>query len=398
MVTEERLEDFERIAKILSYIKTNKTLVNLKTKNGIWVTANVDNFSSMDIVLSNINVVTSNSSISECLGVEAEFEGSYGANTIRFDTEFIKENVIKFPQIAIMHAKRKYPRIAVKNNPLISGMNVVFSMKVIDPTIKDSTLSQKIEAIIKTIESNIRRSENYDFARVFLFDGSEKSAIYSLIKMVKKPFVVFDTSNIKIKEDFVLTYEDYIKFLAQSGKSYTEISNSVEEIKSFYQSNKILSEAIVPIFFDEEVIGVIRVLSKTQKLSSGMIKRLISVSQNASLKLETEGSFEIITKEPQEIIDISVGGIRSIIRDELFNKYIRLGKRVFCQIYFPDNTTIKTLSSVANVYSRIENEIVDLGLKFSANMDWKDRNKLENFVNSIIDLEKKGAHRIKMKN
>lgn len=398
MITEEKLEEFEKIAKILSYIKSNKTIVNLKTKNGIWVTANVSNFSSMDITLSNVSVVTANSSISECVGVEAEFESYYGANTIRFDTTFLNENTIKFPQLAIMHAKRKYPRILVKGNPLITEMKAVFSMKVIDPTIKDSTLAQKIDAILKTIESNIRRSENYDFAKVFLFDGSEKSAIYSLIKILKKPFVVFDTSNIKLKEDFVITYEDYVKFLAQSGKSYTEISKSVEEIKEFYQSNKILSEAIVPIFFDEEVIGVIRVLSKTQKLSTGMIKRLISVSQNASLKLETEGSFEIITKDPQEIIDLSVGGIRTIIKDQIFNKYLRMGKRVFCQLYFPDSTTIKTLASVVNVYSRIENEIVDAGLKFSGNMDWKDRNKLENFVNSIIDLEKKGAHRIKMKN
>ncbi|MCX8028489.1 MAG: DUF1577 domain-containing protein [Brevinematales bacterium] len=394
MITEEIIEDFDRIYKVLQYFKENKTILSTKTDNGILVMSVISDISGNTIGISDVSVVTGNSSIDECIGVEALAEASYGANVVKFDTVFINKTTLKFPRRVIMHPKRKYIRISVRGNPLITNMYAVLSMKVIDPTIKDSTLQQKIDAILKTIESNIRRSENYDFAKVMLFDGSEKSAIYQLVKLYKKPFAVLDTSNIKLKEDFVLTYEDYIKFLAKSGKTYSDISKSIDEIRQFYLSNKILSEAVVPIMFDEEAIGIIRVMSKNQKLSSGMIKRLIALSQNASLKLETEGSFEIITKENQDIIDVSVGGMRVLIRDQIFPKYTRLGKRIFCQVYFPDNTSIKTLSSVANVYGRVEDNLIDVGLKFSMNMDWKDRNKLENFINSIIDLEKKGAHRL----
>lgn len=395
MITEEIVEDFERIGKILQYLKENKAIVFIKTDNGISVTSVIDDFSPEVINLKDVSVITGNSSIDECVGVVSLAEAGYGANTVKFDTVFLDKSVIKFPQRLIMHPKRKYVRIAVKGNPLITNMNSIISMKVIDPTIKDKTLQEKIDAILKTIESNVRRSENYDFAKVMLFDGSEKSVVYNLVKLYRKPFVVLDTGNIKLKEESILTYEDFIKFLAQSGKSYSDISRSVEEIKQFYVANRVLSEAVVPIFFDEDVIGIIRVMSKTQKLSMGMVKRLIGVSQTASLKLETEGAFEIITKEPQEIVDISVGGMRVVIRDPLFSKYIRMGRRVFCQIYFPDTTFIKTLASVANIYGKVEDTLIDVGLKFSMNMDWKDKTKLENFVNSIIDLERKGAHRVK---
>lgn len=395
MVTEEVIESYDRIEKIFQYFKDNKSPLSIRTNNGISLSALINEFSPNVLSLKNVSVITSNSSIDECIGENCLVEVSYGANTIKFDSTFLDSSKLKFPQRLIMHPKRKYVRVDVRDNPLISNMYSILSMKVIDPTIKDSNLQQKIDAILKTIESNIRRSENYDFAKVMLFDGSEKGIIYQLVKLQKKAFVVFDTNNMKIKEDFVLTYEDYIKYLAQTGKNYSDISKSVEEVRQFYISNKILSEAVVPIFFDEDVIGIIRVMSRNQKLTPGMIKRLVSVSQNASLKLETEGSFEIITKEPQEIVDISVGGMRVIIRDPIFPKYTRLGKRLFCQIYFPDTTSVKTLASVTNVYGKVEDVLVDVGLKFSVNMDWKDRDKLEKFVNSIIDLEKKGAHRIK---
>ncbi|MFN4245510.1 MAG: DUF1577 domain-containing protein [Brevinematia bacterium] len=397
MITEENIEGFERITKILSYLKDNKSILTIKTENGITLSSQIKEFSPNSITLKDVTVVTGNSSIDECIGQNCSSEASYGANTVKFDTTLVDKSSIRFPSRLIVHPKRKYVRVLIKGNPLVSNMYSIFSMKVIDPTIKDSSLQQKIDAVLKTIESNVRRSENYDFAKVFLFDGSEKGVIYQIVKMMKKPFAVLDTRNIKLKEDFILTYEDYIKFLSQIGKSYSEISESIEEIKQFYISNKILSEAVVPIFFDEDVIGVIRVMSKSQKLSAGMIKRLLALSQSASLKLETEGSFEIITKEPQEIVDISVGGMRTIIRDPIFIKYVTLGRRIFCQIYFPDTTFIKTLSSVANIYGKIEDTLIDIGLRFSASMDWKDRSKLENFVNSIIDLEKKGAHRIPTK-
>ncbi len=394
MVTEEIIEDYDRISKILIYLKDNRSTLTIKTENGITVSSQIKDFSPGVIILKDVSVVTANSSIDECVGQNCLSESPYGANVVKFDTIFVDKSTLKLPTRLIIHPKRKYVRVSIKGNPLVSNMYSIISMKVIDPTIKDSNLYQKIDAVLKTIESNVRRSENYDFAKVFLFDGSEKGVVYQIVKLMKKPFAVLDTRNIKLKEDFVLTYEDYIKFLSQSGKSYSDIIKSIEEIKQFYISNKILSEAVVPIFFDDDVIGVIRVMSKSQRLSPGMIKRLLSLSQGASLKLETEGSFEIITKEPQEIIDISVGGMRVIVKDPLFVKYVRLGRRVFCQVYFPDNTFIKTLSSVVNIYGQIENTLTDIGLKFSASMDWKDKSKLENFVNSIIDLEKKGAHRI----
>ncbi|MEN2998231.1 MAG: DUF1577 domain-containing protein [Brevinematia bacterium] len=397
MITEEIIEDQGRIEKILSYLKENKSTLSLKTNNGIVVSFAISDFSANIINIKEVTVITGNSSIEECIGVGALVEAGYGANTVKFDSVLLDKTVLKFPYRLIMHPKRKYVRIDVKGNPLITNMYTILSMKVIDPTIKDSTLQQKIDAILKTIESNIRRSENYDFAKVMLFDGSEKSVIYHLVRLHKKPFAVFDTSNIKIKEDFVVSYEDYIKFLSQAGKSYSEISKSIDEIRQFYIENRIISEAVVPIMFDEEAIGVIRVMSKTQKLSPGMIKRLVGVSQNASLKLETEGAFEIITRDRQEIMDISVGGMRVVIKDPIFPKYTRLGKRVFCQVYFPDTTSIKTLASVANIYGRVEDTLVDVGLKFSSNIDWKDKTKLENFVNSIIDLERKGAHRLAKK-
>lgn len=397
MITEEIIEDFTRIQKILQYFKENKTPLSIRTDNGISLISVISDFSSNVILLKDISVITGNSSLEECIGVNSLAEAPYGANTVKFDTSLIDKSSLRFPLKILMHPKRKYVRIPVRDNVLITNMHAILSMKVIDPTIKDSTLQQKIDAILKTIESSVRRSENYDFAKVMLFDGSEKDGLYYIVKQMKKPFAVFDTSNIKIKEDFVLTYEDYIRFMAQTGKSYSEISKSIDDIKKFYTDNRILGEAIVPIMFDEEVIGIIRVMSRNQKLTAGMIKRLMSISQNASLKLETEGSFEIITKENQEIIDISVGGMRVLIRDPVFPKYVRLGKRLFCQIYFPDNTFIKTLSSVANIYGRAGDELIDVGLKFSQNMDWKDRNKLENFINSILDLERKGAHRIMKK-
>lgn len=394
MITEEIIEEYDRIEKILQYVKENNIILFARSDNGISFSSKVRSITPNKIEVSDLNVITGNSTIEECFGVNSLFEVSYGANTVKFESKMIDKTSIVFPSRLIMHPKRKYVRIAVKGNPLITGMYSILSMKVIDPTIKDSTLQQKIDAILKTIESTVRRSENFDFAKVMLFDGSEKGIIYTLIKLQKKPFVVFDTSNMKIKEDFVLTYEDYIKYLSQTGKTFSEISKSLDEIKQFYVSNKILSEAVVPIFFDEDVIGIIRVASRSQKMSAGVVKRLISLSQNASLKLETEGSFEIITKDQQEIVDISVGGMRVIIRDNIFPKYIRLGKRVFCQVFFPDTTHIKTLASVANVYGKIEDTLVDVGLKFSANMDWRDKTKLDNFVNSIIDLERKGAHRL----
>lgn len=397
MITEEIIQDFTRIQKILQYFKENKIPLSIRTDNGISLVAVISDLSNNVILLKDVSVITGNSSIEECIGVNSLAEAPYGANTVKFDTSLIDRSSLRFPQKLVMHPKRKYTRIPVRDNVLISNMYSILSMKVIDPTIKDSSLQQKIDAILRTVESNVRRSENYDFAKVILFDGSEKSGLYYMVKQMKKPFAVFDTSNIKIKEDFVLTYEDYIKFMAQIGKSYSEISKSIDDIRKFYTDNRILSEAVVPIIFDEEVIGIIRVMSRHHKLTAGMVKRLLSASQNASLKLETEGSFEIITKENQEIIDISVGGMRVVIRDPMFPKYIRLGKRLFCQIYFPDNTSVKTLSSVANIYGKAGDELVDVGLKFSQNMDWKDRNKLENFINSILDLERKGVHRIRKK-
>jgi len=398
MITEEVIDDIDRISKILGYFKENGSSLMIRTENGISLSSIISNLSPTSIEIKSARLITENSSLDECIGYNAEVEANYGANTVRFETIFLDKSNIKYPYRLIMHPKRKYPRVKIKDNPLVTNMYAIYFMKVIDPTIKDSTLQQKIDAILKTIESNIRRSENYDFAKVFLFDDShEKNPLYKMIRMLKKPFAVMDTSNIKLKEDFIITYEDYIKLLAQSGKSYSEISQIIEEVRNFYASNNIVSEAIVPIFFDEEVIGVIRVLSKKQKMSVGSIKRLVSLSQNASLKLETEGAFEIITKDPQEIVDLSAGGMRTIIKDPNFCNYIRMNKRTFCQVYFPDKTYVKVLAAVVNIYAKVSDEVIDVGMKFSGNMDWKDKTKIENFINSILDLEKKGAHRITKK-
>ncbi len=393
MITEEIIDSQDRVSKILQYFIETNSSFTITTDNGIKITCRPKSYDGSRIELKDVEVVTQNAKLEECVGREGEVETVYGSNTARFDVIFVEPSVVKSPYRIIIHPRRKYSRVKVKGNPLVSDMYCIVSMKVIDPSIKDSSLQQKIDAILKTVESNLKRSENYDFAKVMLFDGTEKGVVYQLVKKYKKPFVVMDTSNIKLKEDFVLTYEDYIKFLAQAGKSYSEISQQIDEIRGFYISNKIISEAIVPIFFDEEVIGIMRVVSKRTRLSAGNVKRLQSISQTASLKLETEGSFEVITKDPQEIIDISLGGMRVIILDDIMTKYVRLGKRLFVQMYFPDKSAIKTLAAVMNIYGKPMENMVDIGVKFSSNMDWKDKTKLENFINSIIELERKGEHR-----
>jgi hypothetical protein len=266
-------------------------------------------------------------------------------------------------------------------------MYSLLSVKVVDPTIQDEELSRKIHLIMNTIESTLVRSENYDIAKITLFDGTEKSAIVRLIKRFQKPFVVFDTKNLSQKEETVLTYENFVKTLSEEGSNFNEILSQLDKIKEFYQKNNIKSEAIVPLIFEEEVIGQIKVVSVKENISRPNVIRLNNLAINAVDNLFTKCAFEIVSKTPQTIMDMGVAGAKIIVSEADFYKYVRLMKRLYLQLYFPDKTIIKTMSTIVNLYDDTLEGYKLIGVKFSGNMDWKDKNKLDEFIQSVIRLQ-----------
>lgn len=310
-----------------------------------------------------------------------------GGNIYLFDAIPIAGRAISIPDSVRAHPKRKYPRIRISGNQFISKMFAQLSMKVVDFTVQDEELAKKIHLIIATIESHLMRSENYDIAKVSLFDGSEKNIITRLIKKHKKPFVVFDSGNFKTKDDMTLSYEDYIKTLSEEGYDLKRIMAQLDKVKEFYQQNHIISEAIYPLVFEDEAIGQIRVVSLKEKLAKAQVRRMITLAQNAVDNLLEKCSFEIVTKEPQILFDLSVGGAKVQITESEMFKYIRLMKRCYIQLNFPDETQIKCMATIINVYDDTQEGYKVVGLKFSANIDWRDKDKLNEFIQSVLRLQ-----------
>jgi hypothetical protein len=316
-----------------------------------------------------------------------EAEITLGASVYLFTAIPMGPKSISVPEIIKSHPKRKTVRIKVSDNPFIQNMYTLISVKVVDPTIQDEELSRKIHLIINTIESTLVRSENYDIAKISLFDGTEKSAIIKLLKKYQKPFVVFDTKNLSIKEESVLTYEDFVKTLSEEGSNFNDILSQLDKIKEFYQKNMIKSEAVVPLVFEEEVIGQIKVVSLKELINRPNVIRLNNLAVNAVDNLFTKCAFEIVSKTPQSIIDMGINGAKFIVSETDFYKYIRLMKRIYLQLYFPDQTVIKTMSTIVNLYDDTPEGCKIIGVKFSANMDWKDKSKLDEFIQSVIRLQ-----------
>lgn len=310
-----------------------------------------------------------------------------GGNIYLFDAIPIGPKSISVPDTIRAHPKRKYPRIKIAGNQFISKMFASLSMKVVDFTVQDEELAKKIHLIIATIESHLMRSENYDIAKVSLFDGSEKNIITRLIKKHKRPFVVFDSTNFKVKDDLTLSYEDYIKTLSEEGYDLKRIMAQLDKVKEFYTQNHIISEAIYPLVFEDEAIGQIRVVSLKEKLAKAQVRRMITLAQNAVDNLLEKCSFEIVTKEPQILFDLSVGGAKIQITETEMYKYIRLMKRCYIQLNFPDETQIKCMATMINIYDDTPEGYKVCGLKFSANIDWRDKDKLNEFIQSVLRLQ-----------
>ncbi len=342
------------------------------------------------IKLTGVKFITPRTKWSDIIGGSGEVQVNFGQNTFIFYSDVIAENLLSIPNFIVAHPKRKYRRIKVFGNPLIKKMYALVSMKVVDLNIKNEDIVKKIKLILSTIESHLRRSENYDVAKITLFDGTEKNVITELIKQSKKPFAVLNTRDFKVKHPSFLSYEDYIKKLNEKGYELKAIMAHLDKIKDYYSTKGIKGEVIVPLIMDEEVVGQIRVMSLKEPLTVAHVKRLIQTADTAVSKLLEQGSFELVTKEPQIVNDLSVGGIGLTISEKEMYKYIRPMKRIFIQLFFPDDTHIKSMATIVNIYTDPGVEPVRIGAKFSENMDHKDRQKLQEFINSIIQLERMG--------
>lgn len=310
-----------------------------------------------------------------------------GGTIYLFESMPLSKDTVALPETIKAHPKRKHDRIKINGNQFISKMYCALSMKVVDFGIQDEELSKKIHLIINTIESHLMRSENYDVAKVSLFDGTEKNIITRLIKKYKRPFVVFSSADFKIKDDLALTYEDYIKFLSEEGYDLKKIMAQLDKVKEFYQQKHIVSEGLFPLVFEDEVIGQIRVVSLREKFQKAQVRRLMQLSQSAVDNLLDKCSFEVVSKEPQIFYDLSVGGAKVMVTESGMYKYIRLMKRAYIQIFFPDETVIKMMSTIVNVYDPTVEGYQVVGIKFSANMDWRDKKKLDDFIQSVKRLE-----------
>ena len=117
------------------------------------------------------------------------------------------------------------------------------------------------------------------------------------------------------------------------------------------------------------------------------VRRLITLAQQAVENLFEKCSFEIVTKEPQLIQDLSVGGAKMTITEPDMYKYLRELKRIYMQLTFPDETQIKTMGTILNTYDNTPEGYRVIGIKFSANIDWRDKAKLDEFIQSVMRLQ-----------
>jgi len=386
MITEELYKETKEINKIIAIICANGASGILSDRD-VKFNVRFKEIKNGQIFFSSIESNKPNISFDSYNMRPLEAEVSLGSSVYLFTAIPVTSKSISIPEMIKSHPKRKSVRIKVFNNPFISKMYIIISIKVVDPTIQDEELSRKIHLIMNTIESTLIRSENYDIAKVSLFDGSEKTTVVKLLKKYQKPFVVFDTTNLSLKDESALTYEDYVKILSEEGANYNEILEQLDKIKDFYQKNQIKSEAVVPLVFEEEVIGQIKVVSLKEPITRPNVIRLNNLAINAIDNLFTKCAFEIVSKTPQTILDLCVSGAKIMVSELDFYKYIRLMKRVYLQIYFPDETVIKTMATIVNIYEDSQEGYKIVGLKFSANMDWKDKSKLDEFIQSVVRLQ-----------
>lgn len=386
MVTEELYQDEKEIYKIASIICANSASGLLKDSD-IKFNVRFKEIKNQQIFFSQVESSKPGVNFESYNMRQLEAEISLGGNIYLFTAVPMSGKSISLPELIKSHPKRKNVRIKVSGNPFISKMYALISLKVVDPSIQDEELSKKIHLIMNTIESTLVRSENYDIAKISLFDGTEKSTISKLLKKFQKPFIVFDTTNMSIKDESVLTYEDYVKFLSEEGANFNDILSQLDKIKEFYQQNKMKSEAVVPLVFEEEVIGQIRVVSLKESIARPHILRLNNLALNAVDNLFTKCAFEVVSKEPQTLLDIAVSGAKFMITETDLYKYVRLMRRVYLQLYFPDASIIKTMATIMNIYDDTYEGYRVIGVKLSANMDWKDKTKLDEFIQSVVRLQ-----------
>lgn len=390
MITEEIYDDEKEVSRVVSLFCNNQIQARL-SDHGVNFDVKLKDVRNGEINISQVSTESPGADFSDYMMRPMAGEVSLGTSVYLFETIPLSKSTLSLPAIIKAHPKRKHTRIVIKGNQYISNMYSIISMKVVDFTIQDEELAKKIHLIISTIESHLTRSENFDMAKVTLFDGTEKNIITRLIKKLKKPFIVFDSSNFKVKDDMFLSYTDYIKYLSEEGYDIKNIMTQLDKVKEFYLQNNIKSEAIVPLVFEDEAIGQIRVVSLKEKIASPQARRLVALSQNAVENLFDKCSFEIVSKTPQEIIDLSVGGGKFCVTSQDMFKYIRQMKRIYIQLKFPDESVIKTMATIVNTYD-YESSATDrnIGIKFSANMDWRDKEKLNEFIQSVVRLETRG--------
>lgn len=386
MIVEELYDGEKSVMKIASLFCSNNATAKISDGNVIF-NVRFKDIHKDKITLTNVSCNNISRSLEDYKMRPLDAEVTIGGNIYIFQAIPLSRNSLSIPDTIKAHPKRKHHRIKVSGNPFISKMYTSISMKVVDFSVQDEELSKKIHLIISTIESHLVRSENYDIAKVSLFDGNEKNIVTRLIKQTKKPFVVFNTSDFKIKDELVLGYEDYIKFLIEEAYKRDDIMEQLDKVKEFYDKNGIIGEAILPLVFEDEAIGQIRVVSMKDAISKAQVRRMVALATNAVENLFEKCSFEVVSKEPQIIKDISTGGAKLMITETDMYKYIRLMKRVYMQLYFPDETMIRTMATIINIYDKSLEGYNTMGVKFSANMDWKDKRKLGEFIDSVIRLE-----------
>ncbi len=386
MITEEIYRDEREISKVMALMCANGA-TGILSDQDVKFNVRFKELKNDQVILSSIEPSKAGLLFESYKMRPMDAEVTLGGNVYLFTAVPLSNKAMALPEQIKSHPKRKSTRIKVAGNPFISKMYCMLSLKVVDPTIQDEELSKKIHLILNTIESTLVRSENYDIAKISLFDGTEKSTIVKIIKKFQKPFIVFDSGNLSKKDESVLTYEDYVKFLSEEGANFTDILEQLDKIKEFYQKNRIKSEAVVPLVFEEEVIGQIRVVSLKDQINKTHVLRLNSLALNAVDNLFTKCAFEVVSKEPQTIIDVCVGGGKLMATDPDLYKYIRLMRRIYMQIHFPDETVIKTMATIVNLYDDTAEGYKILGVKFSANMDWKDKTKLDEFIQSVVRLQ-----------